>query len=170
MLLGPQFLDRPNGDAVESDQGSDGGPLLRGGNTRPRRLALTSVPGSVPVWHNGSPGPMAQPRHQARGGCGYSRSVGAGPGMGADWQEAAGAWQASSVEAVFAAVGSGPAGLTSSEARARLQRCGPNTIQAAGRLSPWRILLEQFKNVLIIILLVATALSGAPRPRASRRS
>ncbi|HET9020738.1 MAG TPA: cation-translocating P-type ATPase [Ornithinibacter sp.] len=87
--------------------------------------------------------------------------MGAGPGMGADWQEAAGAWQAWSVEAVFAAVGSDPAGLTSSEALARLQRYGPNAIQAAGRLSPWRILLEQFRNVLILILLVATALSFA---------
>ena len=37
---------------------------------------------------------------------------------------------------------------------------GPNELQAQGRVSPWSILLEQFKNVLIIILLLATALSA----------
>ena len=85
----------------------------------------------------------------------------AGPGVGADWQQTAGAWHARSVDAVFAAVESGPSGLTASEAGARLQRWGPNEIQAAGRVSPWRILLDQFKNILIIILLAATALSFA---------
>ncbi|MBM4427205.1 MAG: cation-translocating P-type ATPase, partial [Chloroflexi bacterium] len=36
---------------------------------------------------------------------------------------------------------------------------GPNEIQAAKRISAWQILLEQFKNILILILLGATILS-----------
>jgi len=37
---------------------------------------------------------------------------------------------------------------------------GPNELQAAHHVSPWAILFEQFKNVLILVLLVATALSA----------
>ena len=37
---------------------------------------------------------------------------------------------------------------------------GPNELEVAHRVSPWTILFEQFKNVLIVILLVATALSA----------
>ena len=46
------------------------------------------------------------------------------------------------------------------EAERRLTEYGPNQLQAAARISPWMILLEQFKNVLIVILLFATALSA----------
>jgi len=52
------------------------------------------------------------------------------------------------------------AGLTSAEAAQRLLDCGPNQLQAVPRVSPWRVLGAQFKNVLVIILLVATAISG----------
>lgn len=63
-------------------------------------------------------------------------------------------------EAVLAELGVSASGLTSEEAAARLEQYGPNELQAARRISPWEILLEQFKNVLIIILLIATALSA----------
>ena len=43
---------------------------------------------------------------------------------------------------------------------AGLSEYGPNELQAAHRISPWTLLLQQFKNVLIIILLIATALSA----------
>ena len=52
-----------------------------------------------------------------------------------------------------------PGGLSNIEAKNRLQQYGPNELQAAHRISPWEILLEQFKNVLILILLGATAIS-----------
>jgi Ca2+-transporting ATPase len=52
------------------------------------------------------------------------------------------------------------AGLSGQEASRRLTEYGPNELQAAHRVSPWTLLLEQFKNVLIIILLIATALSA----------
>ena len=51
-------------------------------------------------------------------------------------------------------------GLTAEEADTRLRQHGPNELQAAHRISPWQLLFEQFKNVLIIILLIGTALSA----------
>jgi Ca2+-transporting ATPase len=51
------------------------------------------------------------------------------------------------------------AGLASAEARRRLELHGPNELAAAATVRPWRLLLEQFRNVLILILLVAVALS-----------
>ena len=52
------------------------------------------------------------------------------------------------------------AGLNEQEAKRRLSEYGPNELQAAHRVSPWTLFLQQFKNVLIIILLIATALSA----------
>ncbi len=51
-------------------------------------------------------------------------------------------------------------GLTADEAARRLSAQGPNELQAAHRVSAWSVLLDQFKNVLIIILLVAVVLSA----------
>ncbi len=59
----------------------------------------------------------------------------------------------------MAQLGVSATGLSSQEASERLARFGPNELQAALRVSPWALLLEQFKNVLIIILLIATVLS-----------
>ena len=69
-------------------------------------------------------------------------------------------WHTLTVEESFERLKSGPRGLSSDEATKRLAEFGPNELQARGRVSPWTILLEQFKNVLIIILLLATALSA----------
>ena len=69
-------------------------------------------------------------------------------------------WHTITVEATFARLKSARDGLSSEEVARRLEQFGPNELQAAGRVSPWAILLEQFKNVLIIILLVATTLSA----------
>ncbi|MBI1732916.1 MAG: cation-translocating P-type ATPase [Gammaproteobacteria bacterium] len=63
-------------------------------------------------------------------------------------------------EQACARMQSRPGGLTVAEAAARLLRHGPNELQAAARISPWALLLAQFKNVLIVILLIATALSA----------
>ena len=68
-------------------------------------------------------------------------------------------WHTLTVSDTFERLESTPRGLTSAEAARRLDEFGPNELQAAGLVSPWEILLEQFKNVLIIILIFATALS-----------
>lgn len=54
----------------------------------------------------------------------------------------------------------GGRGLSQAEAARRLAECGPNEIQAAHRVSPWAILLAQFRNVLILILLAGAGLSA----------
>jgi len=51
-------------------------------------------------------------------------------------------------------------GLSRAEAARRLAEYGPNELQAVHRISPWEILFEQFKNVLVIILLIAAVLSA----------
>ena len=51
-------------------------------------------------------------------------------------------------------------GLSEEEARRRLAERGPNELQAARRISPWAILLDQLKNVLIVVLLGAVGLSA----------
>ena len=50
-------------------------------------------------------------------------------------------------------------GLDEAEAARRLSVYGPNELEAAPGVRGWRLLLEQFKNVLIVILLVAVGLS-----------
>lgn len=62
-------------------------------------------------------------------------------------------------DAAFELLSSTPQGLSNSEAAKRFAEIGPNEIQAAKPVSAWEILLEQFKNVLILILLGATVLS-----------
>ncbi len=69
-------------------------------------------------------------------------------------------WHTLPIETVCSRLKATPAGLTNAEAARRLAEHGPNELQAAHRISPWALLFEQFKNVLIVILLVATALSA----------
>jgi Ca2+-transporting ATPase len=52
-------------------------------------------------------------------------------------------------------------GLSGDEPGRRLAQYGPNELKKEDRVSPWTLFLGQFKNILIIILLVATALSAA---------
>jgi len=52
-------------------------------------------------------------------------------------------------------------GLSHEDAAERLARHGRNTLRAALGASPWVLLGRQFQNVLIVILLVAVALSAA---------
>ncbi|HRQ25257.1 MAG TPA: HAD-IC family P-type ATPase, partial [Anaerolineales bacterium] len=68
-------------------------------------------------------------------------------------------WHMKHAGEAFGELESQPGGLTKTQAGERLERFGPNEIQAAKRISAWEILLEQFKNVLILILLGATAVS-----------
>jgi P-type Ca2+ transporter type 2C len=51
-------------------------------------------------------------------------------------------------------------GLSEAEARARLERDGRNELTADAPVPAWRKFLAQFKDVLVILLLVATAISA----------
>lgn len=68
-------------------------------------------------------------------------------------------WHTLSIDDIYLQLNTKATGLSSEEAARRLAEYGPNELQAAKRISPWELLLEQFKNVLIIILLIATVLS-----------
>jgi Ca2+-transporting ATPase len=70
------------------------------------------------------------------------------------------AWHAQTVELVLRAFATTNSGLASDEAARRLDRFGPNELQVIGRTSAWHTLAAQFKNVLILILLAATLVSG----------
>jgi Ca2+-transporting ATPase len=62
---------------------------------------------------------------------------------------------------VLAALGADAGfGLSEAEARARLQRCGRNELAAEKPIPAWRKFLAQFQDVLVILLLVATAISA----------
>jgi Ca2+-transporting ATPase len=64
------------------------------------------------------------------------------------------------LEEAAAALGTSlSSGLSEQEAARRLTEYGPNELASAGAVAPWRLLLEQFRNVLILILLVAVGLS-----------
>lgn len=52
-------------------------------------------------------------------------------------------------------------GLSSAEASARLQRYGPNSVPAARRVTVWRRLSMQLRDPLIVVLMLAAALTVA---------
>jgi P-type Ca2+ transporter type 2C len=65
------------------------------------------------------------------------------------------------VDAVLAALASdGRQGLTDEEARARLERFGHNELAAEKPVPGWRRFLSQFQDVLVILLLIAAAVSA----------
>lgn len=83
----------------------------------------------------------------------------ASPATGSNEPEEA-PW-ALSAEAISDAYRTTPAGLTSGEARARLESWGPNRVPAGEHARALRIGLHQFKSPLIYILLAAMAISLA---------
>jgi Ca2+-transporting ATPase len=64
-----------------------------------------------------------------------------------------------SPEQVLELLETGPEGLSHSKAEERLSLYGPNVLTAPKQISPWLILFRQFQNLLIAILIVATAIS-----------
>ena len=69
-------------------------------------------------------------------------------------------WHTLSVAEALEMLGASASGLASPEAARRLHRYGPNELQAVTRASAWHTFAAQFKNVLIVILLSATFVSG----------
>jgi Ca2+-transporting ATPase len=68
-------------------------------------------------------------------------------------------WHTQTIEQTFAELKSQPSGLSTADVTERTLQYGANEIQAAKRISAWEILFDQFKNILILILLGATAIS-----------
>ena len=68
-------------------------------------------------------------------------------------------WYALGVDEAFSKVESGMEGLATEEAKRRMETYGPNRLRQVKRRSSWSLLLAQFKNVLIYVLLGAAAIT-----------
>src|SRR5687767_7990366 len=67
-----------------------------------------------------------------------------------------------SVDAVLASLRTdAQRGLSATEARTRLERFGPNELTAEKPAPAWKKFIAQFKDVLVILLLIATSISAA---------
>ena len=60
---------------------------------------------------------------------------------------------------VLAGLDSGRQGIDSGQAEQRLKEYGENVLEEAGRLQWWQVFLAQFKDLLVIILIGAAAVS-----------
>ena len=69
-------------------------------------------------------------------------------------------WHSLTADETLEKLGTSAEGLTAVEADLRLGLYGRNLIEAARKASPWKLLFQQFQNVLILTLLLATALSA----------
>jgi Ca2+-transporting ATPase len=68
-------------------------------------------------------------------------------------------WHTMETEETLQTLNAKETGLTQEEAQKRLQEFGPNELKKEKGVSPIKLLLEQFTDILIIILLIATGLS-----------
>ncbi len=69
-------------------------------------------------------------------------------------------WVTSSEEAL-ARLEASPQGLAEAEAQQRLERFGPNRLKGKPKRPAWMKFLDQFKNLLVIVLIGAAVLAGA---------
>lgn len=69
-------------------------------------------------------------------------------------------WHKLSIPEVFDLIGSNQQGLSTREAEEKIKQVGPNELQEGKKKSIAGILLSQFKDVMILILLVAALISG----------
>jgi len=68
-------------------------------------------------------------------------------------------WHSSKLQEVFHRLRTERIGLGQKEAEARLLKYGANEIQVGKKISPFRIFAEQFKSLLVIILIMAAIVS-----------
>jgi len=68
-------------------------------------------------------------------------------------------WHASGTREVLSALKSGEQGLSRADAAARLLRHGPNSIAIKKEISPLAIFLNQFRSLLVMLLLLAACVS-----------
>jgi len=71
-------------------------------------------------------------------------------------------WHAIDPHEAFTRLGTDPTGgLSAAESVRRLEQYGPNELVERGVKTPWQILLEQFKGIMVIILIIAAIISAA---------
>jgi Ca2+-transporting ATPase len=64
-------------------------------------------------------------------------------------------WHALTVPEVLTRLETSTDGLTEAEAGRRLARIGPNVFRAIPARPAWRILIDQFRSVVVLLLLAA---------------
>lgn len=69
-------------------------------------------------------------------------------------------WYKLTDEQVSAELQTASSGLSATEAETRRQHYGPNQLEQGKKKSPWVVLLSQFKDLMILILLAAAVISG----------
>jgi len=70
------------------------------------------------------------------------------------------AWHAVDTEQVFESLGTSQDGLSSEEARRRLEEYGPNELREEKRVTPLELFVGQFKSILVIILILSASISA----------
>jgi P-type Ca2+ transporter type 2C len=70
-------------------------------------------------------------------------------------------WHSLSIEETLQRLGVAADGLTSVEAATHLARTGHNEIARRKPIAPWHLLVKQFANFFVIVLLFAAALAYA---------
>jgi Ca2+-transporting ATPase len=73
---------------------------------------------------------------------------------------------AETIEALTERLDTSPTGLTDAEASRRLKELGPNRAATPAAISPWAILANQIKSVVVLLLLAAVALAWIMGERA----
>ena len=68
-------------------------------------------------------------------------------------------WHAIDLDAVYRELSSQADGLTQAEAERRLDEYGPNRLRPTKKRSPWVLFTNQFKNILIYVLLIAAGIT-----------
>ena len=69
-------------------------------------------------------------------------------------------WWQLDVAELIKGVGSSDRGLTGAEAKARLEKSGPNELEEKKRKTPFAIFINQFKDFMILVLLAAAIVAG----------
>lgn len=71
------------------------------------------------------------------------------------------AWWKLSSEEALSRLNSLPGGLSDEDAARRLEQYGPNELVQTRKISPLKMLLSQFTNLMVIILIIAAVISGS---------
>src|SRR5690349_23993434 len=69
-------------------------------------------------------------------------------------------WHTSTIDDVLKELHTNTAGLTTADVEKRMQQYGPNQLQEKKKRPVWLLFLMQFKDVMIIILMVAAIISA----------
>ena len=69
-------------------------------------------------------------------------------------------WHAEEVDTVLKSLESSRSGISEEEAQKRLKQYGSNELIEKHKITPLQILLDQFKSILVIILIISAAVSA----------